>query len=188
MPLSVHGPRVQEADSTLQSYSTLSLWLHSVWLSSSSLMHLWSIPWVPPVWQTHPTVLSQLSQMKRNWLQPSPLSSISYSSPSIPLFSFSLWLPRWHFSGLRGRQADLCGAVCPLQTATQSSHCVEAILDTPVSYPRLVIPNTHSSQSRIVTIVLLFRAAWHQLEPVSTHTLGLLSPSFLTEERTGFWW
>lgn len=101
--------------------------------------------------------------------------------PSLTLHHLSLSSPLsvshddTYDSGLRGRQTDLCEAMCPLQTATQSSHCVEAILDTPVSYPRLVIPYTHSSQSRIVTIVWLLRAAWHQLGPVSTHTGAIIS-------------
>lgn len=74
------------------------------------------------------------SSVKRNEIDcnhlPHPTAHhLSLSSPS-------LCLPRWHLdSGLGGRQADLCGAVCPLQTTAQSSHCVEAILHAPSSSP-----------------------------------------------------
>lgn len=50
---------------------------------------------------------------------------------------------------------DLCA---PHQTAAQARHCVAAILDAPVSFPRLVIPDTHSRSpalSRISSIVRL---------------------------------
>lgn len=82
--------------------------------------------------------LSELSQTNPLYTP----STLSHPSLSIPFFSPPTLTVTFRFWGVDG-QTGLCATVLPLHTATQSSPCVEAILDTSVPFYSLVIPYTH---------------------------------------------
>lgn len=187
MPVDVaHGPRVIKCNSTLKSYSILSrLWHRSVWLSSNPLMHLCPlVTWVLPAWRTHPTVLSQLSQMKRDWRQHPP--SLPLHLSPITIYPFLSLCVSHDGTQILGVEADRQIFVV-LSSPSRLPHSPVTVW-RPYWTPLSLSPDwsfltpTHAlpAQSRITTIVRLLRAAWHQLGPVSTHTLGLLSTSSMT--------
>jgi len=182
MPVNAaHCPRANKTDSVLMCYSISShLWHRAVCLPSNSLMHRCQHPpttHVRPACRTRPVVLSwpvpaqpnETDRLQHPLLRPSPY-----------ILFFPLHLSRWHLDSchIATNRPVFVALSSSHQTATQSSHCVEAILDTPVPIPRLVIPNTHSHylrpKERIVTIVWLHRAARHQLGPVTVHTGAII--------------
>lgn len=190
MPVDVaHGPWVNKCNSTLKFYSILSwLWHRSVWLSSNPLMHLCQHPlmtWVLPACRTRLTVLSQLSQMKRDWRQhPSALCPIHLSP--LTIYPFLSLCVSHDGTQILGVEADRQIFVV-LSSPSRLPHSPVTVW-RPYWTPLSLSPDwsfltpTHALpvQSRITTIVWLLRVAWHQLGPVSTHTLGLLSTSSMT--------
>lgn len=195
MPVDVaHVPRVNKCNSTLLLY-----WAESGADPSDCPPNprciTVSIPWWPesflPVEHAR---LSRPSSAKWNRTDGNnpPTTAPPSLTPHYLSLSFSPCLPRWHLdSGCRGGQTDLCGAVLP----PLDCHTVQSLCGGHIGHPCPFLQSGHSlhrltlspAQSRITTIVRLLRAAWHQLGPVSMHTLGLLSTSSMTQEWTESW-